>query len=68
MSIPNPGRNGDHHPNSDGGPNARGSRRRQRSPNCQQPNTDKTQERIQALEVEGSREIGYPSVMVGQRF
>jgi len=35
MSIPNPGRNGDHHPNGDGGPNARGSRRRRRSPNCQ---------------------------------
>jgi len=53
MKIPNSCRNTNHHPNADRNSNARGSRHRRWNPNCQQPNTDKTKETMQALEVEG---------------
>jgi len=55
MKIPNSGRYPNHHPNGVAGrnPNAGGSRHRRRNLNCPQPNTDKTKETVQALEVEG---------------
>ena len=50
--IPNSCRNPNQNPNADLNPNFGGSRHRRRNKNCQQPNTDKTKEAMQALDVE----------------